>query len=329
MKSLMRPGTGDQVLWMMPSVGVAVLHRPRDDAQRNEVVDLLELDLLFLQLLPDAVETLDATVDPDEQDLRLAQLRANGLLELLDEPFRNAAPRLDAAAQRLVAFRLEVAETELLELVLHLAHPQPVGDGGVDVERLLRDLDPAILGQVVQRPHVVKPVGQLHEDDPDVIHHRQQHLAEVLGLPLLARRERDGADLGHALDDVRDLGAEQLLDALDGGQGVLDDVVEEAGGDGDRVQPQVGQEVGDLKRVHHVGLARMAHLSLVLEGREDVGAAEQLEVGLGVVRPDLFEQVLEANHRERCLTGEGEALLVMISGGSGGSKAGGEPTAPA
>jgi hypothetical protein len=96
-----------------------------------------------------------------------------------------------------------------------------------------------------------------------------------------------------------------------------------------RPAAMVGQKVGDLQRVHHVGLARMAHLSLVLEGREDVGAPEQLEVGLGVVRPDLFEQVLEANHRERCLTGEGEALLVMIAGGSGGSKAGGEPTAPA
>ena len=33
-------------------------------------------------------------------------------------------------------------------------------------------------------------------------------------------------------DDVGDLGAEQLLDALDRGQRVLDDVVEQAGGDG-------------------------------------------------------------------------------------------------
>jgi hypothetical protein len=56
---------------------------------------------------------------------------------------------------------------------------------------------------MVERPHVVKPVGQLHEDDADVIHHRQEHLPEVLGLPLLARGEADGADLGHALDDVR------------------------------------------------------------------------------------------------------------------------------
>ena len=86
------------------------------------------------------------------------------------------------------------------------------------------------------------------------------------------------------------------------------------GGDGHGVQPQVRQEVGHLERVDHIGLAGMAHLSLVLERREDVGAAQQLEVGLGVVRPDLLEQVLEANHWERCLNGEGEALLLMIAG---------------
>ena len=39
-------------------------------------------------------------------------------------------------------------------------------------------------------------------------------------------------------------------------QRVLDDVVEQAGGDGDDVELHVGQEVGDLERVDEVGLAR-------------------------------------------------------------------------
>ena len=151
-------------------------------------------------------------------------------------------------------------------------------------------LTPPLLRQVVERPHVVQAVGELHEDDADVVHHRQQHLAEVLGLPLLARRERDGADLGDPLDDVGDLGAEELRDPLDGGQGVLDDVVEEAGGDGDDVELHVGQEVGHLERVDQVRLAGVADLSLVLEGREHVGPPQQLEVGVRAVGPDLLER---------------------------------------
>ena len=210
--------------------------------------------------------------------------------------------RVDLGAQRLVGLRLEVAERQLLELVLHLAHAEPVGDRRVDVARLLGDRDAPLLGQVVERPHVVQPVGELDEDDADVVDHRQQHLAEVLGLPLLARREADGADLGDPFDDVGDLGAEQLLDPLDGGQRVLDDVVEEAGGDGDGVELHVGQEVGDGEGVDQVGLAGMADLSPVLEGREDVGPPEQLDVGVRAVGPDFFEEILEANHEIRCLT---------------------------
>ena len=200
-------------------------------------------------------------------------------------------------AQRFVAGRLEILEGELFELVLDLRHAEPVGDRRVDVERLLRRADAPLLRHVLQRPHVVQAVGELDEDDADVVHHRQQHLAEVLDLALLAGRERDGADLGHALDDVRDVVAEGLADALDGGQGVLDDVVEQAGGDAHDVELHVGEDVGDLEGMDEVGLAGMADLSLVLQGREDVGPPEQLEVGVRAVGPDLFEQVLEANHR--------------------------------
>ena len=244
-----------------------------------------------------------------------ASLAAIVVFSSLDQPFGGAALRVDLGAQRFVGLRLEVAERQLLELVLHLAHPEAVGDRRVDVARLLRDLDAALLGQVAERPHVVQAVGELDEDDADVVDHRQQHLAEVLGLPLLARRERDGADLGHALDDVGDFGAEQLLDALDGRQRVFDDVVEEAGGDGDGVELHVGEEVGDGEGMDQVGLARMADLSPVLEGREDVGPPEQLDVGVRAVGPDFFEEILEANHgisvsNRVCRIGVGECCAL-------------------
>ena len=105
-------------------------------------------------------------------------------------------------------------------------------------------------------------------------------------------------------DDVGDVGAEQLRDPLDRGLGVLDDVVQQPGGDGHDVELHVGEQVGDFERVDQVGLARMADLSLVLEGREDVRPPQQLDVGVGIVCPDLFDEVLEPDHDWRCLTSE-------------------------
>ena len=97
-------------------------------------------------------------------------------------------------------------------------------------------------------------------------------------------------------------GPKSSSDALDGRQRVFDDVVEQPGGDGHGVELHVGEEVGDRQRVDEVGLAGMADLAPVLEGREHVGPAEQLDVGVRAVGPDFFEQILEANHENRCLT---------------------------
>ena len=91
--------------------GVAVLDRLRDDPQRDEVVDLIEVDLLALQLLVDAEQALDAAVDRDHRHLRLGELRRDRLLQLLDHPLGRAAPALDPRPQRLVGLRLEVAGT--------------------------------------------------------------------------------------------------------------------------------------------------------------------------------------------------------------------------
>jgi len=78
--------------------------------------------------------------------------------------------------------------------------------------------------------------------------------------------------------------------------------VEQAGRDGNGVELHVGEEVGDGERMDEVGLARVAHLSPVLERREHVGAPEHLDIGVRAVGPHFFEEVLEANHGIWCLT---------------------------
>ena len=73
--------------------GVAVAHRSGHDPQRDEIVDLLEIDLL-LELLMDAEQALDPAVDLDDQDLRFLELRGDRLAELLDHSLGDAPSRL-------------------------------------------------------------------------------------------------------------------------------------------------------------------------------------------------------------------------------------------
>ena len=90
----------------------------------------------------------------------------------------------------------------------------------------------------------MQSVGQLDEDDPDVLGHRQQHLPDVLGLLLLVAVRRESRQFGHAVDEVGDFGTEALLDVGQAVLGVLGDVVEQRRLDGDRVDAQIREDLG-------------------------------------------------------------------------------------
>jgi hypothetical protein len=274
---------------------VAVGDALHEDPQGHEVVDLVERDPLPLELLLDRVQALDAPLDLGV-DARRLQLLGHGRTRLLHEREGRLPLLLDLHGERLVAHGVEVPERDVLELVLDLRHPQPAGDGGVDVEGLAGDPLAPVLGQVLEGAHVVQPVGELHQDDADVVDHGQQHLAVGLGLALLGRGEGDLGDLGDSLHDVEDVRAEVLLDLLRRGEGVLEHVVEEADRDADRVHAHLGEDRGHLEGVDEVGLAGGADLALVLDRGEDVRLAQDLQVGVGVVALDGLLDVLEADH---------------------------------
>jgi hypothetical protein len=113
---------------------------------------------------------------------------------------------------------------------------------------------------------------------------------------LLAAREGDLGELGQPVDENGHVLAEGLLDLLEGRQGVLDGVVQDAGDDRGRVELHVGQDVGHLHGVREIGLAGQAQLSRVDRGREDVGLLDQLQVRLRAVLAALIEDVRYADH---------------------------------
>ena len=91
----------------------------------------------------------------------------------------------------------------------------------------------------------MEPVGELDEDDADVLRHRQEHLPDVLGLLLLVAVGAELGQLGDAVDEVGDLGAEPLLDVGEAVLGVLGDVVEERRLDGDGSRPRSARICAD------------------------------------------------------------------------------------
>ena len=120
---------------------------------------------------------------------------------------------------------MQVAEAEVFEFSLEPANPQTVGNGSVDVERLLCDRLLLQWRQMLQRHHVVEAIRQLDEDYANVLRHGHDHLAEVLGLLLLRRLEGHLTELRDSVDEVRHILAELSLNLLERRGCVLDRVV--------------------------------------------------------------------------------------------------------
>ena len=164
-------------------------------------------------------------------------------------------------------------------------------DRRVDLDRLARDR--LLLGrrQAGQRAHVVQAVGQLDDDHPNVLGHRQEHLAQVLDLRVFLGLIGDAGQFGDAVDQRGDLVAEILGDLLVGEEGVLDDVVQQRGRDRRPVHLEVGQNVADRQRVSDVGLARRPALPLVGAVGDLVDKRQPLPVQSGVVLLYLGDEI--------------------------------------
>ncbi len=138
-----------------------------------------------------------------------------GLLEPAGQDLEhraNVAFAIGASARNMslehrVNRRVDVAKGGVLEFRFEPVDAQPMRNRSVNLERLARDLFLLVGRQVVERAHVVQPVGELDEHDTDIMRHREDHFAEVLGLLLLAALKCDLRNLGGAVDQPRDLGA--------------------------------------------------------------------------------------------------------------------------
>ena len=192
------------------------------------------------------------------------------------------------------SFRLEIAERQVLQLAAHDTHTEAERDRRIDVQSFARNALLLFGLEVFERAHVVKPVGQLNQNDADIVHHGEQHLADVFGLALFGSHHFEAADFGYAFDEMSDVGAKALFDPGDGILRIFDGVVENRGGEGGGVETHVREDVGDFEQVSEIRVTRTAELVVVTLGGDFVGAADHPGIFGGAVLAELFKKLLEA-----------------------------------
>ncbi len=194
---------------------------------------------------------------------------------------------------------MELGEGQILELVLHPVDTDALGQRRIDIHRLARDA-PALLRILdeAERAHVVEAIRELDQEDADILGHGEDELAEILRLLGLVRLQLDARELGDAIDEPRDIVAEEAIDILERGHRILDRVVQEAGHDRRTVELHLGQNARDFDRMREIGIAGGPHLRAMRLHREDIGAVDRVLVGIGVVGADTLDE-LELPHHGR------------------------------
>ena len=104
-------------------------------------------------------------------------------------------------------------------------HSHPAGERGVDFERLVGGTAAGGGRLMGKRAHIVQPVGELDQQHPHIIGHRQEKLAEIFRLLGLFGDEFEPLQFGQAFDQQSDFVAKYAIDFRTGGVGVFDRVV--------------------------------------------------------------------------------------------------------
>jgi len=273
---------------------VAPIHAGGDNPKGHDVIQVVHLDApaLALELLVDAPQVLGP---PGDLGLHVPclHLLLHQLYGILDEPLAVLLQLGHLLRDGREVLWVQVAKAEVLQLGLHPLDPEPAGDGSVDLSRLPGDALLLLLWHVAQGPHVVEPIRQLDEDDPDVPRHGQDHLAEVLGLSLLPRGEAQGVQLGHPLHEEEDVLAKPLPDLIRADVGVLDAVVEQRCTDGRHVQPELRQVPRNTEGVYYVWLTGLALLPLVGCRGKLGGPLDGLNVRIGEIAADSLGYIFQ------------------------------------
>ena len=254
---------------------ITVLYRIHDDANRKKIVNLIQRLVVIHHLLVNAEEVLHTPVN-SRIDPGLLHGFCHVGCDLFDVLLALHLALIDLLHKILIHLRLQISKREVIQLYLDLADAKARSNRRINIKRLLRNALLLLRRLILERPHVMKAIGKLNQNDADILNHRKEHLAEVLRLHFLLRLrlirivpgKLDLLQLGHAVHKVGNVGSELLLNLILGINGILDHVMQKSCRDGLLIHFQVSQNNGNIQRMNDVRLSALALLALMRLSRK-------------------------------------------------------------
>ncbi len=152
-----------------------------DDAQREDVVNPLERNVLLAHLVPNRVDRLGAALYV-VADALTVDLVGDRLQETGYEGPAFALGLLQTAVDIFVIARLQPLEGQILQFALEVVESQLVSYLGIEIHALPALFAPLVGRKHLQAAHYLQTVGQLDEYHARILRIADDHVAEVVGL---------------------------------------------------------------------------------------------------------------------------------------------------
>ena len=249
---------------------VAVLDGIDNDPHCEKIIDLVQGLSLIYHFLIDAEKVFDTAVHPafDAGLPNVLRYLRGDLLHIFF-PLGFALRHLFNEVIIYVGFK--IFERKVIQFYLDLGDSEPGCDGGIDIERLLRDADLLLRRHVSQCAHIVEAVGQFDQNDADILGHCQEHLSQIsclffllyLCFVFIVAGESEFFQFGDAVHKECHVGPEQFLDLFFGHDRVFHYIVKKTRRNSLFIKFQIRKDQSHVKRVNDVGLAGFALLPFV------------------------------------------------------------------
>ena len=260
--------------------GIAILNRVDDDAHTHQIVDIRKIMTTYDHLLINR-EIVLRTSRYVRRNVLFVKIFVDLRENLLQIHVSLACATGHQHHDLVVDLRIEHFEAELFQFGFDRVHAETIGKWRVHVKRFMRFLLRARSFDVTPGTRVVYTVGEFDDQHTHVAAHRDHHLANGFGLRGIAVFHL--GKLGDAIDQtghgIAELGA-ALIERI---VGVLNRVVQQAGGHNQRSHAEIGKNLRHGQRVDDVRLARFAPLRRMLLDRTLISALKNAYVLIGMM----------------------------------------------
>ena len=163
--------------------GVTVAHFRNKNTHGANIVDLGEIDALAPHFPPDAVDVLGAAgqLSFNAIDFQFGLQSRN---DALDVAITVQALLVEQLGDLFVGGFMQVAEGQVLQLPFYMTDTKTMGQRRIDIEHFPGHTHSLFFRSVLDGPNGAGPLGQFDQGNPDVVNHGDEHLADVVQLPL-------------------------------------------------------------------------------------------------------------------------------------------------